>query len=132
MSKKKHSNDFIDIEKFRGIYVDLHLGETIKRNAELTVKKLKKESPRSKTRKDLRKRYAGNWRYNYYEQYEMAVVYNRKANLTYFLEHGHDIVNAKGKVGWSPEQVHIMKVFDSLPESMNKIIKQTDIDFEIY
>lgn len=123
---------FIDIEKFRGIKYDLHIGEQIQKNAETMVEYLKDNSPESKKRKDARKRYSHKWTYKYYPQYEMAVVYNKKGNLTYLLEHGHIIATKKGGAGWSPPRPHIQKAMDVLPESMNKIINQTDIDFEIY
>lgn len=130
--KSKKNTDFIDIEKVRGVRVDLHVGDIIKQNAEIAVSKLKKESPKSKTSKDTRKRYASKWKYTYYPQYEWAVVYNTKSNLTYFLEHGHIIANKKNGAGWAKAEPHIITVFEMLPASMIKIIKETDIDFDIY
>lgn len=129
MAKKKN----VDIEDFRGITADVNLNEIIEANAKIAVNKLKEASPKSKKKKKRnQKRYRSQWKYKFYPEANMAIVYNKKANLTYLLEHGHVIATKKYGAGWAAPQPHIEPVFETLPESITKIVWQTDIDFDIY
>ena len=53
------------------------------------------------------------------------VVYNRTDwHLTHLLEKGHDVVNAKGRVGYAPPHIHIAPVERWVLEELPRVIKR--------
>lgn len=128
--------DFFDINDFHGIKADLNASKIITDLAKQTVQKLEEASPKGERYKNARTRsksYAKTWTFVYYPQYDEAVVYNKENYwLTHLLEHGHFDATKVGSPDWVNAQEHIKTVFDELPDTLDKIVYQTDIDFDIY
>lgn len=128
----------VSIENYRGTKTNVKeiLESIIRNNCRYTVDRLKEVSPKGARYNNPEKRkdsYAEGWTYKLYKASDRAIVYNKKNyRLTHLLEHGHFIVNKKGGYGWSSGDNHIEKVFTELPDEATKIIKQADIDIDIY
>lgn len=76
--------------------------------------------------------YFKTWRYRYDKGSKTAIVYNKKnGRLTYLLENGHAITNAKGGIKWTRAFPHISITFDRFKgkfvEDMRKAPIKTDL-----
>lgn len=123
----------INIERFKGIKVDVNYEQIIDRNAELCSELLKDKSPRGHRKS---KAYADGWTVKkgrkQKDQYFAEVWNATNYQLTHLLENGHLITNKKGGVGWAEGNPHIQKALDQVKPTFLADMGKADIevDFE--
>lgn len=124
---------FCEIEKFKGIDANIDIEDIVLKYGEKAVEQLKANSPSdNKVRLKKRKgKYKDTWttRNKIKDDDVESMVWNDgNWQLTHLLEHGHQIVNKRGGVGWASMKPHIKPTYDKLKPKFIKEMKNVDIE----
>ena len=121
----------IALEDFNHLNVTIEMEEVLKKYARLSRDDLKSNPSRNPKIKKHRKQdeYFSTWRYRYDKGRKAAIVYNKKnGRLTYLLENGHAITNAKGGIKWTRPFPHIQYTFDRFKGKFVEDMRKTKMD----
>lgn len=127
-----HKNT-IALEDFNGLKATVEMEKVMKKYGRLSRDDLKSNPSRDPRIKKHRKKneYFSTWQYRYDKGRKTAVVYNKKnGRLTYLLENGHAITNARGGIKWTRPFPHIELTYEKFKDKYVQDMRNTDIDVE--
>lgn len=128
-----HKNT-IALEDFNGLNVTVQMEKIMKKYGRLSRDDLKTNPSRNPRIKEHRKEneYFSTWQYRYDKGKRAAVVYNKKnGRLTYLLENGHAITNAKGGIKWTRPFPHISVTYEKFKNKYVEDMRNAEIDVDL-
>ena len=126
--------DTIALEDFNGLNVTVQMEKIMKKYGKLSRDDLKSNPSRDPRIKKHRKEneYFSTWQYRYDKGQKAAVVYNKKnGRLTYLLENGHAITNAKGGIKWTRPFPHIENTYQKFKNKCVEDMRNAEIDVDL-
>lgn len=130
------SKDSINIEDFNSLKVTIPMEKVIKKYGRKAAAELR-GNPSEKEAFGIKKHrvtneYFSTWRSRFDKGSHTSIVYNKKnGRLTYLLEKGHAITNAKGGIKWTRPHKHISVVYDKFKGGYIKEMKRLDVRVDL-
>lgn len=124
----------IALEDFHHLKVTVEMEQIIKRYGALSSEDLRNNPSRNPRIKEHRteNEYFSTWRYRYDKGQKAAIVYNkRNGRLTYLLENGHAITNAKGGIKWTRAFPHISITFDKFKDKYVRDMRNAPLNVDL-
>ena len=124
----------IALEDFNHLKVTVEMERIIRKYGQLASADLRTNPSRTPRIKEHRTEieYFSTWRARYDKGSKTSVVYNKKnGRLTYLLENGHAITNAKGGIKWTRAFPHISITFDRFKDRYVRDMRKAPINVDL-